>query len=99
MELKIHRDGQEATVRYPLSIKNSLVPILHGVECWPEYFIVGGVVFIPLSYPFLEHAFGKLRPSLPLHLPSTVSGLHDPCPTNCLLININTNMSVFVEVK
>jgi len=60
VDLKIHRDGQETSVRYPLCIRNNLVPILHGVECLPEYFIVGGVVFIPLSYPFLEHAFGTL---------------------------------------
>ena len=37
-----------------------LVPILHGVDCLPEYFIIGGVVFIPLSLPLLEHAYGKV---------------------------------------
>ena len=35
------------------------VPILHGVDCVPSYIIVGGLVFVPLSIPFLEHAYGS----------------------------------------
>lgn len=38
-----------------------LVPVLHGLDCTPSYFIVGGLVFVPLSIPFLEHAFGSRK--------------------------------------
>ena len=44
---------------YQLCARRPLVPILHGVQCMPEYFIVGGLVFVPLSIPFLEHAYGE----------------------------------------
>ena len=34
------------------------MPMLHGVDCEPSYFIVGGLVFMPLTQPFLEMVFG-----------------------------------------
>lgn len=37
------------------------VPIIHGVDCVPSYVIAGGLVFVPLSIPFLEHAYGGLN--------------------------------------
>ena len=30
------------------------MPVLHGVDALPSYLIVGGLVFTPLSSPFLE---------------------------------------------
>ena len=61
--MKVLRDGQEMDLQYRLCARKPLVPILHGVECMPEYFIIGGLVFVPLSIPFLEHAYGA-----PLHM-------------------------------
>lgn len=37
---------QERCVSYPLAIKESLVPSLHGVDCVPSFFIAGGLVFM-----------------------------------------------------
>lgn len=46
-----------------------LVPVLDGVDCFPSYFIVGGLVILPLSVPFLGHAFGCVRACLSMLLP------------------------------
>eukprot|EP00798_Chlamydomonas_sp_ICE-L_P024812 gene24812-10459_t len=48
---------QELDVSYELELKDHLVPMLHGVDCVPSYFIVGGLVFMPLTQPFLEMVF------------------------------------------
>ena len=40
---------QEMEVHYELTLKDHLVPMLHGVDCEPSYFIVGGLVFMPLT--------------------------------------------------
>jgi hypothetical protein len=39
--LTVLRNGQELEVSYPLAAKDHLVPLLHGVDCQPSYFIVG----------------------------------------------------------
>ena len=36
-------------VKFPLGLRDHLVPMLHGVDCEPSYFIVGGLVFMPLT--------------------------------------------------
>ena len=56
------------SVKYQLNLRRPLVPVLAGVDCVPSYFIVGGLVFVPLSIPFLEHAYGG-APSPPLTPP------------------------------
>ena len=56
--MKVLRDGQALQLSYVLRSRRPLVPVLHGVDCVPSYFIVGGLVFVPLSIPFLEHAYG-----------------------------------------
>ena len=53
------------SVKYQLNLRRPLVPVLAGVDCVPSYFIVGGLVFVPLSIPFLEHAYGGPTSSLP----------------------------------
>ena len=58
--VKVLRDGQPLELRYRLMQRRPLVPVLHGVDCVPSYFIVGGLVFVPLSIPFLEHAYGRM---------------------------------------
>ena len=58
LSLKILRDGQELDVSYELELKDHLVPMLHAVDCLPSYFISGGLVFVPLSQPFLEAMYG-----------------------------------------
>jgi hypothetical protein len=52
------RNGQLMHLEYQLNLRRPLVPVLAGVDCVPTYFIVGGLVFVPLSIPFLEHAYG-----------------------------------------
>ena len=52
------REGKEMELKYQLNLRRPLVPVLAGVDCVPSYFIIGGLVFVPLSIPFLEHAYG-----------------------------------------
>ena len=58
LNVRVLRQGQLVDLSYQLKQRRPLVPILHGVDCVPSYFIVGGLVFVPLSIPFLEHAYG-----------------------------------------
>ena len=58
LEVQVLRGGKLLDLKYQLKQRRPLVPILHGVDCVPSYFIVGGLVFVPLSIPFLEHAYG-----------------------------------------
>ena len=58
LNVQVLRGGQLLSLEYQLKQRRPLVPILHGVDCVPSYFIVGGLVFVPLSIPFLEHAYG-----------------------------------------
>ena len=66
LHLKVLRDGNQTELSYEVLARRPLVPVLHGVDCVPSYFIVGGLVFVPLSIPFLEHAYGGAPCSLPL---------------------------------
>ena len=58
LTVRVLRDGAPLSLSYTLDRRTPLVPVLHGVDCVPSYFIVGGLVFVPLSVPFLEHAYG-----------------------------------------
>lgn len=61
---------------YPLSRQSLLVGVLHEVDCWPSYFIVGGLVFAPLSLPCLEAMYGprKWRTLAPVAVLSACAG-------------------------
>lgn len=61
LDVKVLREGQLLDLEFKLKQRRPLVPILHGVDCVPSYFIVGGLVFVPLSIPFLEHAYGGMH--------------------------------------
>jgi len=61
IDLLVLRNGKEELISYELGQLRPLVPVLHGLDCTPSYFIVGGLVFVPLSIPFLEHAFGARK--------------------------------------
>lgn len=65
LHLRVLRDGEQLDLSYVLRSRRPLVPVLHGVDCVPSYFIVGGLVFVPLSIPFLEHAYGGAPPLPP----------------------------------
>ncbi|KAK9868621.1 hypothetical protein WJX84_008840, partial [Apatococcus fuscideae] len=58
LKVQVVRKGEVLELAYTLQQSCPLVPALHGVECVPSYFIVAGLVFVPLSIPFLEHAYG-----------------------------------------
>lgn len=70
LTLKVWRDGAAQLVQYELHPRRPLVPVLHGVDCVPSFLIVGGLVFVPLSVPFLEHAYGggNWRKSAPVQV-------------------------------
>jgi PDZ domain len=53
-------------VSFNLTQRVPLVPVMDGVDCVPTYFITGGLVFVPLTLPFLEHAYGGRECSAPL---------------------------------
>lgn len=57
--LRVLRDGEEKELRFLLESCVSLVPVLHSTGCSPSYFVVGGLVFLPLTIPLLEHAYGR----------------------------------------
>jgi len=53
VQLRILRDGEEASVEVPVQPLQRLVP--HYVYDQPQpYFIYGGLVFVPLSEPYLQ---------------------------------------------
>lgn len=67
--LDIIRDGEAMSVQYALGRCLYMVPGLHGVDCWPSYYIFGGLVFQPLSQLLLEHFFGcNMRSRAPASL-------------------------------
>ena len=39
------------------------MPILHEVDCLPRYFIVGGLVFLPLTRPWVQITFRRKEPN------------------------------------
>lgn len=45
---------QSLDVSYELKQQQHLVGLIHEVDCLPSYFITGGLVFAPLSWPLLE---------------------------------------------
>jgi len=61
LPVTVLRDGHVTELSYELHARNPLVPLMHGVDCVPSYMIVGGLVFVPLSVPFLEHAYGSRK--------------------------------------
>ena len=52
------RNGEQKELVVTLRTAPKLVPRLDGVDAQPKYLVVGGLVFVPLSVPFLEHHFG-----------------------------------------
>lgn len=59
LKLQVFREKKTIDISYELNVRKPLVAILHDVDCVPSYMIVGGLVLVPLSIPFLEHAYGS----------------------------------------
>eukprot|EP01025_Chloroclados_australasicus_P065313 TRINITY_DN8908_c0_g2_i2.p1 TRINITY_DN8908_c0_g2~~TRINITY_DN8908_c0_g2_i2.p1 ORF type:complete len:346 (-),score=34.01 TRINITY_DN8908_c0_g2_i2:661-1698(-) len=59
VRLKILRNGVEMELEYVSQPRQLLVPSVHGLDCFPQYFIFGGLVFAPLTVPFLQNAYGS----------------------------------------
>jgi len=81
-KFKVLRDSQVLEVETILQPCVSLVPKLHEFDSFASYFIVGGLVFCPLSVPFLEDWYGsswqsRAPPSLLRHF---FYGLPSPNP-------------------
>jgi S1-C subfamily serine protease len=70
MKMKIWRDGKPLDVMYRLpgyDFKNSLVPIaVH--DQMPDYLIVGGLVFQPLTTPYLQRWGSEWERTAPFRL-------------------------------
>lgn len=56
-DVRILRDGRELALQFPLKVCERLVPY-HFDNAPPPYLIVAGLVFTPLSIPYLEEAGG-----------------------------------------
>lgn len=54
VRLKVWRDNSAIEVSIKLQPDRWLVPRLDGYDAAPEYAIVGGLVFVPLSHPWAE---------------------------------------------
>ncbi|PFH31381.1 trypsin domain-containing protein [Besnoitia besnoiti] len=56
--VKLLRDHKEKQVAFPVGKLNLLVPANSDLRR-PQYLIVGGLVFVPLSEPFLKSEYGE----------------------------------------
>mmetsp|Transcript_7139 Transcript_7139/g.26259 ORF Transcript_7139/g.26259 Transcript_7139/m.26259 type:complete len:550 (+) Transcript_7139:192-1841(+) len=66
VDVRILRDGVEQYIKLTVGIPKLLVSYPFSMDTKPSYFIVGGMVFLPLSVPFLEHCYGpKWKSSTP----------------------------------
>ena len=64
LRLRVLREGDVRELSYEVRSHKLLVPTLHGVDgCTPTYFTIAGLIFVPLSIPFLEHAYGGALPA------------------------------------
>lgn len=52
--VKVAREGRDEEVKIELRPDRWVVPRMDGYDAAPEYFIVGGLVFVPLSHPWAE---------------------------------------------
>lgn len=62
-------NGLEAAVTQTLSLQatpiEKLVPRTEGVDAQPSYLVVGGLVFVPLTLPWLEQRFQRMGEAPP----------------------------------
>ena len=86
----VWRDGASLDVAFAVQRPHPLVPILHTVDATPSYYIVGGLVFLPLSVPFLEHGYGaSWRKATPVKLQALLAEYRtDPDEEVVLLFQI-----------
>jgi len=62
-EVEVWRQGRVVTVSLLMEGCAQLVPSVEGADCEPTYFIVAGLVFVPLSHPFARDAFSSKHPT------------------------------------
>jgi hypothetical protein len=58
--MRVLSGGREREVRVALSGATKLVPV-HIGQRPPSYFILGGLVFTPVTVPLLRSEYGKVR--------------------------------------
>ena len=75
LAITVRRAGENLALSLDLVAAPKLVPRLDGVDARPQYLIVGGLVFVPLSVPFLMHHFGWPKYSPP---PELLKWLREP---------------------
>ena len=65
-EMQILRDGVPLTLRAKLDPLPPLLPRWHRFDCQPEWVVIGGLIFVPLTAPLLEDAYNaKAESGLP----------------------------------
>ncbi|KAL6044447.1 putative Serine endopeptidase degp2 [Balamuthia mandrillaris] len=69
--LTVLRQGKVVELEATVAHTPTLVPRIHGFDCFASYYVIGGLVFIPLSVPFLLSWYGvdwqKRAPSALVH--------------------------------
>lgn len=53
---EIYRDGKKINLTLKLSQMQWRVPKLDNVDCQPKYLMVGGIIFVPFTYPWYQRA-------------------------------------------
>ena len=56
--LIISRNGQKITININAAPVPRLVPRMHGVDAYPSYLVIGGLVFVPLTLPWMRKGAG-----------------------------------------
>lgn len=75
LHLKVLREGSELNLSYPIATRDPLVPEFHNLDCVPTYFIIGGLVFVPVTIPFMHHALGsQWRRGAPIRILNAMMG-------------------------
>jgi len=64
VSIRLLRDGSQISVTGSVEPVPRLVPLYHGFDANPTYYIVGGLVFSPLSVPLLESMGSELTDPL-----------------------------------
>lgn len=61
ISLKVIRDGELKELQLEMKRYPHKVPILHMVDCVPRYYIVGGLIFVPITLPWIFESFRKRK--------------------------------------
>lgn len=61
VKVQLVRQGELKEVELEMKRYPHKIPILHMVDCVPRYYIVGGLIFVPITLPWIFEAFHKRK--------------------------------------